>query len=391
MIISYIYKFKFYFLPILVVLANFFHPFIFIFIMFSVWQFWRHPKFIIDVNIVFLFIFTMAYDLATNTGGLVGRTASILFPVSFYIIGKSLTKHITEEYQVIALLFSFILIFNTTPIVSYLFNVFSFGLNFTNLRLLGSDSEFIAFTNFSSYFAFNMSLFPVIFFTSKNIHDKIIKRNSFFLMLLAIIIIGSIGQRTGFFILLISLVINTLKGRFNLFGSISIKGFVIGTLIFIGLSILNFDWIYKTTIYERLFVSDTDRGILSARSDIWEAAINEFIKNPAGNKNFFSLEGGYSFAHNLWLDVGLRAGYIVLSFLTLLTVLYLTNLSALLKKPLFVETKMIIIFLSIAIFATFMVEPIMQGYTHFFCSFAFIFGVLSGVRASSNLGKVRNA
>ena len=132
---------------------------------------------------------------------------------------------------------------------------------------------------------------------------------------------------------------------------------------------------------------DSDKGILKSRSEIWEIGLEEFFNRPDGDIDFSGFEDGYRYAHNLWLDVGLRSGYIVLSLLTISTVLYLTNLAALLKNTFLLETKMIFLFLSIAIFSTFMVEPIMEGYTLFFCSYAFVYGVMSGARFSSIIGK----
>jgi hypothetical protein len=310
-----------------------------------------------------------------------------MFPVSFYIIGKSLTKRITGDYQIIALLFSFIFIFNLIPIVSYFYNLINFGFDFSNLRLLGKGSEYISFTNYASYFAYNFSLFPLVLYSTRNKSDKIIKRNGVALSILAIFLIGSIGQRTGFFILLISLLIFIIFKIFN-FSRVSISNFFfIGIPIFIGLSLVNFDFIYESTIYERLFVLDSDKGILKSRSEIWEIGLEEFFNRPDGDIDFSGFEDGYRYAHNLWLDVGLRSGYIVLSLLTISTVLYLTNLAALLKNTFLLETKMIFLFLSIAIFSTFMVEPIMEGYTLFFCSYAFVYGVMSGARFSSIIGK----
>jgi|GEM_PF-6780362 len=387
MIISFISKFKLYFLLLLVVFVGFSQIFYYIFIIFSIIQLLRYSKSVIDINFIFLFFFLVAFDLSTNTGGPIGRLVSIMFPVSFYIIGKSLTKRITGDYQIIALLFSFIFIFNLIPIVSYFYNLLNFGFDFSNLRLLGKGSEYISFTNYASYFAYNFSLFPLVFYSTRNKSDKIIRRNGLILSIIAIFIIGSIGQRTGFFILLICLFIFTIFKSFN-FSRVSISNFFfIGTLIFIGLILVNFDFIYKSTIYERLFVLDSDKGILKSRSEIWEIGLEEFFNRPDGDIDFSGFEGGYRYAHNLWLDVGLRSGYIVLSLLTISTVLYLTNLAALLKKTFLLETKMIFLFLSIAIFSTFMVEPIMEGYTLFFCSYAFVYGVMSGARFSSIVGK----
>lgn len=387
MIYSSIKRFSFYFVSILVVLANFFQPFTYLFVLISIWHLWKHAKYIMDINIVFLFIFAIAYDLATNTGGVVGRTVSALMPISFFIIGKFLTRKIKGEHEIIGLLFSFIFIFNAIPLFSYLFNVINFGFDFSNLHLLGFDNDSIAFTNFCSYFSYNVSLFPVIYFKTRTNSDKLIKRSGILFMLTAIIIIGSIGQRTGFAILLISLIVYVITSMNKNFLRTIFISLCIGTFIFI-LLLLSFNWISETTLYERLFVSDTDLGIIRTRSDIWEIAINEFMMNPSGNKEFTILDGGFSYAHNLWLDVGLRSGYVVLLFLIIVTVLYFSNLAEIYKKSACIENRMIFVFLSIAIFATFMVEPIMQGYTHFFWSFAFIFGVMGGVRTFFGLKKL---
>jgi hypothetical protein len=189
MIISFISKFKLYFLLLLVVFVGFSQIFYYIFIIFSIIQLWRYSKSVIDINFIFLFFFLVAFDLSTNTGGPIGRLVSIMFPVSFYIIGKSLTKRITGDYQIIALLFSFIFIFNLIPIVSYFYNLLNFGFDFSNLRLLGKGSEYISFTNYASYFAYNFSLFPLVFYSTRNKSDKTIRRNGLSLSIIGIFII----------------------------------------------------------------------------------------------------------------------------------------------------------------------------------------------------------
>ena len=128
MVISYLNKYKFYFLLISVVFANLSLLFNYFLVGLSLWLLRGYSKYLIEKNVVLLFVFTLTYDLVMNSGGVVGRTANILLPVSFYIIGKYLTKKTAGEYQLIALIFSFLLIFITIPTVSYLYNVLSFGL-----------------------------------------------------------------------------------------------------------------------------------------------------------------------------------------------------------------------------------------------------------------------
>lgn len=376
---------SFLFLLTFVAISGISQLFVYLLVLVSFYYILFGTRKLLDLDLIILLVFSLSYDLALNTGGPVGRTFNVLYPVAFYIIGKTIFNNIPNSYRINNLLITFIILFTLIPTISFLLNIIKYGFYFSSLKLLGTDSEYTALTNFTSYFALSISLFPLIFYKSNDKHLLINKRISVILALVAIFIIGSIGQRTGFFILIFSTVAYLLLLNFKQLLNLSLKSMVFGTFAFIAFHLITWDWLYETTIYNRLFVAEAEKGVLHTRSDIWGFAIKEFISNPSGNKSFYQLEGGYMYAHNLWLDVGIRAGYLVLLPLIILSILYISKLYKILKSPLQLYAKMLFTFISIAIFSTFMVEPIMQGYLHFFCAFAFIFGVVNRVIIAVNL------
>jgi hypothetical protein len=348
----------------------------YIFVLSSLWLIYLRLKFVIDINLIILIAFTALYNIMLESGGPVGRITEVLYPAAFYIYGKFILSKLEIQTELVLLLLIFIIFFNLVHFVHYIINVLDYGLVFSNLEYNIDAKQNLAFTLFCSYFALNIGLFPILFTTPYNLGEKTNKRIAIILSVVSIIIIGTIGQRTGFYILTICTTIYLL-----IFTQKKIKNIAFYLFIFSAVMLvyyLNKTLITDSVIYNKLFIVDANRGFLRSRTDIWEAAFNIFKNSPKGGKNQL-LMNGYFYAHNLWLDVGLTAGYYVLAPLVVLTILYLRNLFLLFKKSFLTSTsKIYYTLISIAIFSTFMVEPIMQGYTLFFCSFAFVFGTLSG-------------
>jgi O-antigen ligase len=190
-----------------------------------------------------------------------------------------------------------------------------------------------------------------------------------------VFIIGSIGQRTGFLIIFLSSLVFLILTRKDVI-SYFIYGFLLLLLVNISL-LIDLSWLYESRIYQRFFVEDSDGGFLSTRSDIWENAYEVFMNNPDGVGLDKGLDG-FTYAHNLWLDVGLRAGYITVLPLMALSMMFLWKNIKIINFKNNLSPNLYLSLISVSIISTFMVEPIMEGYSIFFASFAFIFGILSG-------------
>ena len=124
MILNFIKKYGLYLVPVLIAASGAFHIFTYLFVVYTVLLFVRYPKYILDIQLIVLVLFLASYNYETETGGLVGRSFQVLFPVCFYIMGKLLILIMNRENDVILLLITFIIAFSSMPLLGYVLNVF---------------------------------------------------------------------------------------------------------------------------------------------------------------------------------------------------------------------------------------------------------------------------
>src|SRR5690625_1464026 len=107
------------------------------------------------------------------------------------------------------------------------------------------------------------------------------------------------------------------------------------------------------------------------RFQAWGEFSSSIFRNPLGGR---VEELSLNYAHNMWLDVGYDAGIIPFLFLVVFTLLALTSILKFLKGNHPVLLKSLVLGITIAMFITFMLEPIFQGWFYYFTIFCLILG-----------------
>lgn len=120
------------------------------------------------------------------------------------------------------------------------------------------------------------------------------------------------------------------------------------------------------------------------------AGIEHVFKHPLGVEPFV-VSGQGNFAHNLWIDTGIRGG--ILSMLCLIVIaIKIIRLSVqIVRCKLFtVFERKVFTMLSVGFMMQLMVEPILQGSPQYFALFIFYWSVLTALmrhrRRYGNIG-----
>lgn len=355
-----------------------------------------HPKKIIDKN-VFILIFYMSfyiYFLSFHNFNNMSRLTTILYfllPLVYYFLGKYIAMRIVTYEVFYILLASIIFFLSIIPFISNVIDIINTGfMKNRNITLLFSDTETAA-TNIGALFSLNMILSGVLLLGTESIYETKFKKISFFLFCMGIISVANMSTRTGFFLAAISLIFTIL---FVLFVSrVSIKKTFLNTFLLTILVIVAFysfgffEWLPNSYLYSRF----TDELAGANFKDLetlprvfrWGRVIEGVFINPFGGKPIFI--GNY--AHNLWLDVIWKVGFIPLIPLIIFTLNYLNVVKNLvLKKNISPFFRLVVMCISIGFILSFMVEPIMEGYFVNFCLWAFFAALFKDIsmRANSN-------
>ena|ERR1035437_2833478 len=368
-------------LPLVLYITNFLgyaHYWKYIVILMAFPLFFQKEKILFDINLLWLTIFTILYvyflyynDFLPELGNVV---RIILLPLSFYAIGKYFSNKYPDINITYFIIFSLTILFCLMPFLSNIMSVIEKGfMSSRNIKLIWSPDKAESATIVGSFFALNMSFLALLFINTKDKFELKLKYLSFFMFLIGLFSYANTMTRTGIFISLISLIMifilmeSRRKIKYVLFILLSILP-IIFLLDFYGFS----KWFEHTAYYYRFF-GEIEQSKQLPRTNNWQLAFNGFFKYPLGGAKT-RLTSPY--AHNLWLDVGWRAGLIPLIPLLIFTCRYIISVWRINKKKYYpVFFRSVIICVCLGFLLSFSVEPVMEGLFNNFCLFCLFFGV----------------
>jgi len=341
---------------------------------------------ILDRDLLLVFLFSVLYAICIKLNGIsldeLSRTVFIgyiLLPAIFYFMGKHLISMYPNKHTVYFLLFFIIIFFSSLPFVANLYSVYEYGfMTERNIRLFWmEENQFTAATNVGSYVALNMSLLPLLFARKFDRFEKSLTLLSGLLFFMGLFAVLNMSNRTGLAITLVSVLVFIIIARNSVLSVLAGIIFIAGVVSLFVFNVWNLlDWLQVSQIYERL--SSTSLLEEGSRLLLWKEAIAGIFKHPFGNAD---LSSGYTYAHNLWLDVGQKAGIIPLLPLLMFTITAIGSIVRIgFGKSYSMFFKTLIVGIGIALFSTIFLEPVMEGFFILFLIFTFYFGILNGIR-----------
>ncbi|PGU90689.1 hypothetical protein COD71_21335 [Bacillus cereus] len=352
---------------------------------------------ILGIIIAFSTIFTLTMNSYGYISSSFNFYSYLLYPVCLFMLGElvarkdGLDKKIA--YNIIfGIIFSFVLF----SFLSLMKTINMYGdmdvavkaLNGRYVLNIWNDS-LISATGFNTYLSFGLIMLPICFMSFKELrYGKIMKVLCIFSFMVSLYGVITLANRTGFVLILVSLIsVSLLVGKVTY---LKIIKWFFG-ILFVGL--LNF--LYENNMSIKYFLlqyplfsrfNEMNMGS-DPRFETWKEALRGLFINPTGGrKTSLSL----NYAHNMWLDVGYDVGMLSFCLLCLVTFLALLTLRNFVKSSQPVLLKALIVGLYTAMFLTFMVEPIFQGWFTYFTIFCFIFGLTHGLNFNSRVSRGNN-
>lgn len=224
----------------------------------------------------------------------------------------------------------------------------------------------------------NGSLGILILQPQKNVLDRRIKMLIFCISIGALYSTVHLVTRTGIVIAAASLVIAMLlppisKKRMRYV--IAIMALSVGAFIyFFG------DTVFLTEAMDVYDARNEDLAEAGQRTERWLMGIQQIFSKPFGDPKGLMFYGHYNYAHNLWLDAGIKGGIFCFFILMILTFIQMKNLLILYKSEyLNYFEKNILILMFAAMNLQSFVEPVIDGLPQFFWLYIFFISVVTNL------------
>ena len=337
-----------------------------------------------DHNLIFILLFSVLYSIIiiiyNIPVGIALLIGYLLFPAIFYYLGKYFVGKYPTLSTVYFLFFFISLTFSILPFLANLRSILINGfMQERNLTLFWMENtQLAAATGIGSYFAINMAMLPLIFINKESTAEKKLLLFSVILFVIGVISILNMSNRTGLFIMILSTFFLMFIPKKNNAKFFLIIGLFFALLVFLYTTdAFHFrSWFEFSTYFER--IKNTSLQEEDSRFLIWKSNFLKLLNNPFG---YINPDSATIYAHNLWLDVGRVTGIIPVFPLLLFTLSAIVSISKLVFNPQYeVFLRVLVAGFGIAFFATFFLEPVIEGMFILFLLFCFYFGTLVGIR-----------
>lgn len=201
--------------------------------------------------------------------------------------------------------------------------------------------------------------------------------------LIVIIALGAIFStihllnRTGLFLAVISFIIVAFLPPHSMKKNLYLIG-ILSCVIFISFIFFK-DSIFLTDAVKLYEARDAASGSVSSyggRSERWYAGFLQLFSQPFGNEKGVLLDGQYTYAHNLWIDAGIKGSLICFILLLVITIVFIKSVIKIYHtKQLSLFERDYMLILSVILLLQMAVEPVIEGLPQFFWFYIFLTSV----------------
>lgn len=292
----------------------------------------------------------------------------ITFPLMMYYAGFYLCDRCRHRYSVIIIMLICVCGYALWPIVYNIEDFIETG-NIVNLaRGFDLDKKTVLATHQNMMLSMAIGGIGVMFLRPRNRFERQFKWMVLILALCALFAAVHLLNRTALVLAFVSCVCAIFRGgggmkRFIFLVSISI---VVGAIAYY--VIMQSEWGDLIEGFNsREQMSGYTANSAGGRTIRWMKAIQTIMTNPIGAEGIWV---GFmkTFAHDMWLDIGLRGGWIPMGAMILLTIWWLKSFLRFLKTPGlsgFLSGYVFIVLVTMLLQMA--VEPVVEGQLPLFC------------------------
>lgn len=341
----------------------------------------------IDGTCLLVIIFSVLYTFFKYINGHIYTPSSLifdlLFPYIMYQTGAYVVKRQRSPKSALLLLCLMAIALALPAIMENVYDAIKTRQLINVSREILGEGGYVtrAATGYGMMLAILDGCLGIVLLKPSNRFDSRLKVLIAIVAVLALFATIHLLNRTGLVIAAISIICVVFLPPYSFKKNIYIAAsliIILGIAIyFLGDSTFYLDAI---NLYE---ARDSGTGSVSTyggRTKLWSAAINQLFTEPWGLAKGVYINGRYSYAHNLWLDTGARAGIFPLIVLIGIGIIYIRSIVKMYRLKYFNQfEKNTLILIAVALFLQMNTEPVMQGVFQFFLYFIFYISVVNNL------------
>lgn len=332
---------------------------------------------------IFIIVFSICYTYAQIQYSNITFSAIIffsLYPFILYCTGRYLGSRI-QSYKIKTLLIFLIAL--SFGITSIYYNIVDFMkgnfINFNREVTYGEGSTFRSATGYAMMLSLLVGGIGCLFVNTNSKFDYNLKLVVVITAVIALFLNLRILNRTPVIIAIISIVSAVLMPPQNKKKIHLVLGVITIFLFLYWLFMANNANVNTLIeIFQRRNEEDVSSVSSAGGRDVrWIGAIYQISARPFGSDGLI-LDGEYTFAHNLWLDAGVKGGIICLICLTFITIRFINvNIRLFKVAPYPQFNRVYWALISITLLSQSAVEPIIEGFPQLLNFLFFYWGFLS--------------
>lgn len=338
----------------------------------------------VSKNCILVMLFSVCYFLMKFFNGyeysLSEAIFDLFYPFIMYQAGTLIIRKQSNPTPGVIIIVA-LAIFHAGPAIYYcIMDVIKTGELINRSRYILSDTGEItrSATGYGMMLALMNGSIGLGLVEAQNIIDKRIK------IVILIISIGSLFSvihlvnRTGIILSALSLLIAALLPP------ISIKKLrYVFLILMISIGALVYwggESVFFSDVQEMYDDRNSDFVTYGSRKELWTAGIQQLFLQPLGNSKGVSVKGYYHYAHNLWLDVGIKGSIFSIFILIILTIILMKNLLLVYKKQYLNNFKkaILVIMCATCLLQSF-VEPVIEGDPRLFWFLIFYMSIITNL------------
>lgn len=295
----------------------------------------------------------------------------IISPVAFYRFGRLLMDIYKDDLSRQKFLMFSVLLYLLNIYILTLRDIAMVGFINETRMLLGDIDSKVSATMYGAMLSIGIACIGTVFIKMQNLWVKLCYLVITILSLLCVI---HLVNRTGLIIFVTCIVVMFfILTKRNVFRTLCI----LMALVVLAYIIINMGIIDQSIIDAYIQREDsltTNSAELGGRKSIWMLALNDFYNNPLGWNS-----SEYKYVHNLWLDIARVGGLFSLIPFMFATLLSVKNLFRLSFKNRLSQTDIIIISITVSMFMTSFVEPIIDASILLLCILMMFWGITTSL------------
>lgn len=288
----------------------------------------------------------------------------LLYPLTFYYAGQYLCQNSENRYSVVWMLMLCIVAYGSYGIWVNFEDFFRTGsfVNITRTLRYAGDATLTA-THYTMMLCMGMGCVGAIFLRSSDNNQKYLKIIGATVGILGLLAALHLLNRTAVVLVAISCLIGVF------WGGITPKRAVYLILVMLVLTLLYFYLIDGNKWFNSMIDGFSHRsrsehysvGSAGGRTYRWMTAIQSIAEHPWGTEGI-RIRRLHSFAHNMWLDVGVRSGWLAFALIIWITVRWTKSFVSFLKNKRVSNYMRGFIFMILTVMLIQMaVEPVIEG------------------------------